>query len=54
VTIKNTNNGKTVAAQIQDVCPTCNNANSLDLSVGAFNAIASEADGMVPIEWSFN
>lgn len=54
VTIKNTNNGKTVSAVIADVCPTCNNANSLDLSVGAFTAIASESDGMVPIEWSFN
>jgi len=53
VNIKNTNNGKTVTAMVADVCPTCNNGNSLDLSVGAFTAIASESDGMVPIEWSF-
>lgn len=54
VTITNTNNGKSVTAQVQDVCPTCANSNSLDLSVGAFTAIASEADGMVPITWHFN
>jgi expansin (peptidoglycan-binding protein) len=32
----------------------CANGNSLDLSVGAFTAIASEADGMVPITWTWN
>lgn len=53
INIRNTNNGKTVTAQVWDVCPTCVNDNSLDLSVGAFQAIASESDGMVPIEWSF-
>jgi len=53
INIKNVNNGKTVTATVWDVCPTCNNGNSLDLSVGAFNAIASESEGMVPISWSF-
>lgn len=53
VNIKNTNNGETVTAMVADVCPTCSNDNSLDLSVGAFEAIASLGDGMVPIEWSF-
>jgi len=53
VNIKNTKNGKTVKAQIWDVCPTCVNDNSLDLSVGAFNAIATPDEGMVPIEWSW-
>jgi expansin (peptidoglycan-binding protein) len=53
INIKNTNNGKTVTATVWDVCPTCNNGNSLDLSVGAFNAIATESEGMVPISWSF-
>ena len=54
VTITNNNNGKTVVAQIQDACPTCVNGNSLDLSVGAFTAIADESEGSVPITWSFN
>jgi len=54
VTITNTNNGRSVSAMIADVCPTCTNGNSLDLSVGAFNAIASESDGMVPISYHFN
>jgi expansin (peptidoglycan-binding protein) len=53
INIKNDNNGKTVTATVWDVCPTCNNGNSLDLSVGAFNAIATESEGMVPISWSF-
>jgi hypothetical protein len=53
INIKNTNSGATVTATVWDVCPTCNNGNSLDLSVGAFNAIATESEGMVPIEWSF-
>jgi hypothetical protein len=53
VNIKNTNNGKTVTAVVADLCPTCVNGNSLDLSVGAFTSIASEADGMVPVTWSW-
>lgn len=54
LTITNTNNGKSVSAIVADVCPTCANGNSLDLSVGAFTAIASESDGMVPITWTWN
>ena len=53
VNIQNTDNGKTVTAVIADVCPTCDTGNSLDLSTGAFNQIASESDGEVPISWSF-
>lgn len=53
IAITNTNNGKTVTATVWDVCPTCVSDNSLDLSVGAFNAIASEGDGMVPITWQW-
>ena len=54
VTIKNTDNGKEIVAMVADVCPTCDTNNSLDLSTGAFNAIAAESDGEVPIEWWFN
>lgn len=54
VTITNSNNGKTVSAMVADVCPTCSGDASIDLSVGAFTAIASESQGMVPITWSFN
>lgn len=35
---------------VADACPTCQNANSLDLSIGAFDAIANRADGLVPSE----
>ncbi|TYJ51394.1 hypothetical protein B9479_008035 [Cryptococcus floricola] len=54
ITLTNSNNGKSVTAVVADVCPTCTTSNSLDLSVAAFNAIATEDDGMVPITWYFN
>lgn len=54
VTITNLNNGKSVTITVADVCPTCDTSNSFDLSYGAFTAIASEADGEVPITWYFN
>ncbi|TFK34531.1 barwin-like endoglucanase [Crucibulum laeve] len=53
VQITNANNGKSVVVTIADACFTCPNANSFDLSTGAFQAIASLADGLVPITWSF-
>ncbi|WVR03802.1 hypothetical protein IAU60_000798 [Kwoniella sp. DSM 27419] len=53
ITITNSNNGKSVTAQVADVCPTCVSDNSLDLSVGAFTAIASESEGSVPITWTW-
>jgi hypothetical protein len=53
IRIVNTNNGKSVTCQIADDCPTCKNENSVDLSVGAFTAIATQAEGEVPIQWSF-
>ncbi|RSH94696.1 hypothetical protein EHS25_004501 [Saitozyma podzolica] len=54
ITVQNTQNGKEVTAVVADVCPTCANGNSLDLSVGAFTAIATESEGQVPINWWFN
>ncbi|KAH7335046.1 RlpA-like double-psi beta-barrel-protein domain-containing protein-containing protein [Rhizoctonia solani] len=53
VLITNTKNGKTVTCTVADACPTCNNGNSLDLSEGAFKAIAPLDDGMVPITYTF-
>ncbi|CAE6438482.1 unnamed protein product [Rhizoctonia solani] len=53
VLITNTKNGKTVTCTVADACPTCANGNSLDLSKGAFEAIAPLDDGMVPIEYTF-
>lgn len=43
---------QTVSAIVADLCPTCTNDNSLDLSVGAFTQLATEAEGMVGITWS--
>ncbi|KDQ60945.1 hypothetical protein JAAARDRAFT_568158 [Jaapia argillacea MUCL 33604] len=48
VFITNQNNGKSVTVTIADACPTCNNGDSIDLSVGAFTQIATEEEGEVP------
>ena len=53
VRITNPQNGKTVDITIKDVCPTCTNRNSIDLSYGAFTSIAAESDGYIPIEWYY-
>lgn len=44
---------KSVLVTVADECPTCENKQSIDLSVGAFTAIASEAEGMVSIKWDW-
>ncbi|PVG02766.1 barwin-like endoglucanase [Serendipita vermifera] len=54
VHIVNTNNGRSVDVIVADACPTCVNGNSIDLSEGAFKAIADLGEGMVPISWHFN
>ena len=52
--VTNTQNGKSVVATIADRCPTCqNNPSSLDLSQGAFDAIADESQGVVPISYTY-
>ncbi|KAF9227665.1 barwin-like endoglucanase [Gyrodon lividus] len=47
VQITNVNNGKTVTVTVADDCPTCENSNSIDLSVAAFEAIADLSTGEV-------
>lgn len=54
VVITNTDNGKSVTVTVADDCPTCNNANSIDLSVAAFNTIADPSQGEVPISWTIS
>lgn len=54
VTITNTANGKTVTVTVADDCPTCSNANSIDLSVAAFNALGDESQGVLPISWTMS
>jgi hypothetical protein len=53
VKITNTKNQKSVTVTIADDCPTCDNDNSIDLSSGAFQKIATLDEGLVPISWSF-
>jgi expansin (peptidoglycan-binding protein) len=54
VIITNTQNGKTVTVTVADECPTCLNSNSIDLSVAAFQQIADESQGVVPISWVYS
>ncbi|GAA5907833.1 RlpA-like double-psi beta-barrel domain-containing protein [Sporobolomyces salmoneus] len=53
VTIKNTQNGKTVSAKVADTCPGCSYG-SLDLSMGVFASLGDYDQGVLPITWSFN
>jgi hypothetical protein len=53
VLIRNKKNGKTVTATVEDGCPSCGRSNDLDLSTGAFDKIATRAEGEVDIEWTF-
>ncbi|KAK4055361.1 hypothetical protein OIO90_003199 [Microbotryomycetes sp. JL221] len=53
IRLTRTDNGRSVTATVRDSCPTCVNNESLDLSQGAFTAIAEEWEGMVPIEWTW-
>ncbi|KAI5117653.1 hypothetical protein M0805_008884 [Coniferiporia weirii] len=53
VKITNTDNNKSVTVTIADACPGCKNSDSIDLSTGAFDKIAAESTGEVPISWEF-
>ncbi|VDB89361.1 unnamed protein product [Peniophora sp. CBMAI 1063] len=54
VQVTNTNTGASVVATVADECPGCqNNPNSLDLSVGAFEQIATLDEGVVPISYTY-
>ncbi|KAL7340736.1 RlpA-like double-psi beta-barrel-protein domain-containing protein-containing protein [Rhodotorula toruloides] len=54
LTITNTANGKSVVATVADACPGCSSRFSLDLSLGAFEAIGDLDTGVLPIVWSWN
>lgn len=51
--IQVTRGDRTVNALVADLCPTCVGADSIDLSSGAFNQIASPDEGSVSISWKF-
>ncbi|PLW37181.1 hypothetical protein PCASD_11130 [Puccinia coronata f. sp. avenae] len=53
VKIINTSNGQSVTAKVQDMCPGCPSATSLDMSTGAYDAIGSRDTGVLPIQWGF-
>ncbi|RSH76614.1 uncharacterized protein EHS24_005499 [Apiotrichum porosum] len=49
--VTNTANSKTVTVEIVDNCPSCNGADSLDLSPAAFQAIGDMDTGVLDITW---
>ncbi|BGO88836.1 hypothetical protein NBRC10512_002192 [Rhodotorula toruloides] len=53
VHITNTATGASITATIADTCPGCAEQ-SLDLSQGAFDALGSESQGVLPISWGFS
>ncbi|SCV68382.1 BQ2448_503 [Microbotryum intermedium] len=48
-----TSSGNCISATVADSCPSCSSSGDLDLSVGAFSALASLDAGVVGITWSF-
>jgi rare lipoprotein A (peptidoglycan hydrolase) len=51
IQIKDTDNGKTITAKVQDTCPGCDE-NHVDLSIGAWNKLTNSAAwGVANIEW---
>ncbi|KIP09532.1 hypothetical protein PHLGIDRAFT_18613 [Phlebiopsis gigantea 11061_1 CR5-6] len=54
VTLVNLSNGKTTTATVADECPTCDSAESIDLSQGAFSALTDGDFGLgeFNIAWS--
>ncbi|GAA5826097.1 hypothetical protein JCM11251_007165 [Rhodosporidiobolus azoricus] len=52
IEIKNEATGQSVVATVADACPGCDDSH-LDLSVGAFDAIGKQSQGVVPISWKF-
>lgn len=51
--ITNKSNGKTVTATVADACPTCESSDSIDLSQGAFEALADLSVGEFDVSWHF-
>lgn len=52
VMITRKSTGKTIKAIAADECPGCPTGQSLDLSVGAFNALGNPAEGIFDIHWA--
>lgn len=55
VSITNTATGTTIDVVVADKCPTCINADSIDLSIEAFKILSGDnlSEGTVPIAWHF-
>jgi hypothetical protein len=54
VAITNDKTGQTVNVLVADECPTCEDAQSIDLSEGAFKALGGTVEeGEFPISWKF-
>ncbi|KAF9075235.1 RlpA-like double-psi beta-barrel-protein domain-containing protein-containing protein, partial [Rhodocollybia butyracea] len=53
-TVSITAQGKTIQATVADECPTCDNENCLDMSLGLFQEFESDLNvGQFDITWSF-
>eukprot|EP00918_Siedleckia_nematoides_P050084 GHVU01109628.1.p1 GENE.GHVU01109628.1~~GHVU01109628.1.p1 ORF type:complete len:283 (-),score=16.44 GHVU01109628.1:146-946(-) len=52
ITITRTSTGKSIQAVAADECPGCRTAQSLDLSIGAFDALGSPDEGVFEMTWT--
>ena len=49
--LQNDNTGSTIVAKVADECPSCGGYGNVDLSTGAFSALANMNDGVFPLTW---
>jgi hypothetical protein len=52
--LSNTFGEKRVTPEVANECRSCVSSTSIDLSVGAFTALASGDVGLVSVQWGFN
>jgi len=53
VEITRVSTGKTITVTVADECPTCNDPESIDLSIGAYTQLGTETEGEFDIAWKF-
>jgi len=54
ITIENKATGAKQTAVVADECPSCVSTQSVDMSRGLFETLATLEEGMINIAWGFN
>ncbi|GAA6010870.1 hypothetical protein JCM11491_004575 [Sporobolomyces phaffii] len=54
IKVTNTDSGASTTVKVADECPTCEGGGgSIDLSTGAFEALGSKDQGVLPVSWNW-